>query len=197
MEDDASVGELIAAVLNAAQLEVAVACNAAEALPLARIDPPAVAILDINLGSGMSGYELCHQLRAELGSDLRVVFISGTRTDDLDQRAGLLLGGDAYLVKPFEPESLLSVVTRLLGPRSDGRGAGRADLTRRETEILTLISAGVSRKSIAQQLGISPKTVGSHVERAAAKLGASTQAHAVTKALRLGLLPQEALDLPA
>lgn len=54
-----------------------------------------------------------------------------------------------------------------------------SDLSPRESEIIALIAAGELRKTIAHKLDITPKTVGTHVENAVAKLGAKNTVHAV------------------
>ena len=61
-------------------------------------------------------------------------------------------------------------------------------LTARETEVLHLIGHGSTTESVARELGISISTVASHKERIFAKLGANNQAHAVARAIELGLL---------
>jgi DNA-binding NarL/FixJ family response regulator len=66
-------------------------------------------------------------------------------------------------------------------------------LTARETEVLYLIGHGSTTEAVAAELGISVSTVASHKERIFAKLGANNQAHAVARAIELGLL--KALDI--
>ena len=61
-------------------------------------------MLDVQL-PGMSGYEICRELRDEFGEGLPILFVSGFRTESLDRVAGLLVGADDYLVKPFAPDS--------------------------------------------------------------------------------------------
>ena len=188
-EDDDGLRELVGCALSEAGYRVALAPSGAEALAIAREHRPEVLVLDVDLGA-MSGLEVCYQLRAEHGLEFRVVFISGTRTDELDRTVGALLGGDAYLVKPFDPARLVAVVTGLC----NGNGvvpvpaADRPILSAREREILALVGRGMTRKAIGGQLGISPKTVGSHLERITITLGARTQAHAVALALADGLV---------
>ena len=75
------------------------------------------------------------------------------------------------------------------------RHRGPSGLTRREVEVLRLLARGLPNKAIAQQLVISPKTVGNHVEHVFAKTGASTRAAAGLFAMQHGLLPEE--EFPA
>lgn len=63
-------------------------------------------------------------------------------------------------------------------------------LTTRELEIVRLISEGLTDQQIATQLGICRRTVSNHVSVILLKLGALSRTHAITKAMRLGLLPQ-------
>jgi HD-GYP domain-containing protein (c-di-GMP phosphodiesterase class II) len=67
------------------------------------------------------------------------------------------------------------------------RAGGPAGLTAREEEVLTLLAQGLPNKGIARQLGISPKTVGNHVEHVYSKLGVSNRAGAAMYAMQYGI----------
>ena len=101
-----------------------------------------------------------------------------------DVRAGRL---DAEIT-----ESVLSAA----GHRVRRRREGPAGLTAREIEVLVLLARGLSNKAIAEQLVISPKTAGKHVEHIYAKIDASSRAAAGLFAMRHGLLPDEELAQP-
>jgi DNA-binding NarL/FixJ family response regulator len=73
---------------------------------------------------------------------------------------------------------------------SADNGRRRQALTRREYAVLERVAAGDSRTLIAQALQISPKTVDNHKRSLVVKLGATNQAHAVSIALKRGLLPR-------
>jgi DNA-binding response OmpR family regulator len=186
-EDDESVAELLRALVEAAGYDAAVAFTGDDALELARDEMPSVAILDVNL-PGVSGYEVCHELRRVYGPALPILFVSGDRTESYDRVAGLLLGADDYLVKPFAPDELL-VRVRSLIRRSAPAAVSRVSLTARELEVLTLLSDGLDQTEIAERLVISPKTVGTHLERILGKLGARSRAQAVAIAYRDALVP--------
>jgi DNA-binding NarL/FixJ family response regulator len=156
-------------------------------------EQPEVAILDVSL-PGISGYELCRELKDRFGSDLPVVLMSGERTEPFDRVGGLLIGADDYIVKPFDSDEVLARVRRLMDgrPRNDRRGRGNRNgglelLTRRELEVLRLLSSGVGAPAIARELVITSKTVSTHIQRILAKLGVHNQAQAVAAAYRLGL----------
>jgi DNA-binding CsgD family transcriptional regulator len=85
--------------------------------------------------------------------------------------------------------TVVDAVLRAAGQRVGRRRAGAAGLSPREIEVLQLLASGLSNKDIARQLGISPKTVGNHVEHVYTKIGADNRAAAGLFAMRHGLLP--------
>jgi DNA-binding NarL/FixJ family response regulator len=186
-DDDAFVATVRTLLENAGYDTVA-ACSGDDALSLAREERPAVVLLDIDL-PGLNGYEVCQRLRTEFGRGVAIAFLSGTRTESLDVSSGLLLGADDYIVKPFDPDELLARVSALArrAVGDEQRAGGNAGLTPREHEILTLLAEGLDQAEIAHKLSISPKTVGTHIDRILGKLGVHSRAQAVAAAHRLGL----------
>jgi DNA-binding NarL/FixJ family response regulator len=160
-----------------------------DALEQALAERPSLVVLDVDV-PGVSGYEVCRELRDAYGPSLPIVFVSGTRIDRLDVVGGLLVGADDYLVKPIDPDELLARVRTHLArsapavPAPDG---AVPNLTRREREILSLLAAGLDQRAIAGELVISSKTVGTHIQRILAKLGVGSRAQAVAFAHRHGL----------
>ena len=119
------------------------------------------------------------------GDRLPILFISGERKDSFDRVAGLLIGADDYLCKPFAPDELVARVNRLV-EREPPRSA--PSLTPRELQVLR--SAG-RREAAARDRGrarLSPKTVGTHIEHILSKLGVRSRTQAVALAYRDGLL---------
>ncbi|HEY9458509.1 MAG TPA: response regulator transcription factor [Gaiella sp.] len=166
------------------------AVTGADGVAIARSERPGLVLLEVCLPD-ISGFEVSRQLRDEYGDNLPIVFVSAKRTDPLDRAAGLLVGGDDYLVKPCHPDELLARVRRLIS-RSHNEGISRhlapgdVSLTSRELEVLRLLAAGKRPKEIAGELFISPKTVSNHVQKVLAKLGAHSSAEAVAIAYRDG-----------
>jgi DNA-binding NarL/FixJ family response regulator len=148
-----------------------------------------VVLLDVGLPR-LSGYEVCRRLRATKDGTLGIMFVSGSRVDPLDRVAGLSLGADDYLVKPFDPDELLARVRALVRRR---RGGSRvvAELTPRELQVLRSLAEGRSQGEIAAALVISPKTVGTHVENILRKLDVHSRAQAVAVAYRSGILDRD------
>jgi DNA-binding NarL/FixJ family response regulator len=184
-DDDAGERGKLAELLSSAGFEVLETSKGDEALAIARARLPAVTILEIPL-EVLSGYEVCRALKAEFGPRFAVVFLSRHRTESYDRVAGLLLGADDYLVKPYAADELLARI-RLLAPRSRATDPlGRPRLTPREEQILGLLADGLRQFDIAARLGISSRTVGTHIEHILSKLGVHSRAQAVALALRIG-----------
>jgi DNA-binding NarL/FixJ family response regulator len=177
----------LAVTVNKAGFRAVQAENGEQALALTRSHSPGAVILEIPLGK-LSGYEVCHTLRAERGPDLPIMFLSGARTEVYDRVAGLLLGADDYLVKPYAEGELVARLTNLYR-RSRSRTLGEARrLTKRELEVLDLLGEGLRHEDIARQLFISPKTVATHVEHILRKLGVRSRAEAIAIAYREEIL---------
>jgi DNA-binding NarL/FixJ family response regulator len=181
-DDDDASRRLLAGILRNAGYQPLEANSGERALELARDHHPAGAILEIPL-TGLSGYELCGALKTEFGASFPVVFLTGSRTESYDRIAGLLLGADDYVTKPYAAGELLVRLRNLLH-RSTNPDAARLArrLTRREHEVLGLMAQGLQHQEIARKLFISPKTVGTHVEHILRKLGARSRAQAIAVA---------------
>ena len=163
------------------------------AMETAKRKRPALVLLDVNL-SGVSGYEVCRQLRDTFGDEISIIFVSGDRTEPYDRVAGLLLGADDYVVKPFDEGELLARVRNSLRQSEpvtrgvvNGSKSSIASLTAREREVLKLLARGFTQLDIAGKLVISPKTVGTHIQRILGKLGVHSRAQAVVMAHEEGV----------
>lgn len=147
-------------------------------------------VLDMCLPD-VNGLEVCRELREEFGDELPIMFGSGHRFESFDRVAGLLMGADDYLPKPFDPDELVARLRRLARSRSrPGSRVGSDDfgLTPRELEVLALLAKGDRSAKIASQLTISEKTVATHLQRVLGKLGVHSRAEAVAWAYRERLI---------
>ena len=171
---------LISNVLRQAGYETREAPTGEDALTSAREELPRLVVTEVNL-PGISGYEVCRELREQFGDDLPIVFVSGERTESYDRVAGLIVGADDYVAMPFAPDELLARVRRLVrrAPQSPPYR-----LTQREREVLALLSEGLRQAGIARRLSISEKTVAKHIEHILAKLGVHSRAEAIVVAYR-------------
>lgn len=196
VDDDPVIRAAIRTILTDAGYPTREADSGAEALRSVRLDPPALVLLDVNL-PGICGYEVCRLMRDEFGDQFPIVFVSGARTESFDRVAGLLLGADDYISKPFREDELLARIQSLLGQRHKVAARAVASrLTARELQVLRLLSNGLGPDDIARLMVISPKTVGAHVEHIYMKLGVQTRAQAVAVAYRDQLLGSEATVVP-
>lgn len=157
--------------------------GADEAIALAGARRPNLILVEVNL-PGVCGYELLRRLRALHGDSLPLVLTSRDRTESFDRVAGLLLGADDYLVRPFRPDEVLARVRRLARSAATNGSRSGVGLTVRERQVLELLATGKSQREIASELGISPKTCGKHIERILEKLGVHSRAQAVAVAYR-------------
>ena len=172
----------LAELLARLECSVVEAATESELLRAAWLEEPALVVLDVELGTGFA-YECCRALRERYGEELPIVFLSEYRVAPADEVAGLLLGADEYLAKPVNPDVFTARMRRML-VRSRLRGKARTSLTPRESEVLSLLVAGLPTPKIAQRLCITTKTTATHIEHILAKMGAHSRAQAVAFALR-------------
>lgn len=185
-DSDRAFRAFVTRVLATEGCRVREAATGREALAAVEEDQVAAVVLEVRL-EGPSGYEVCRRLREIRGQALPILFVSADRTESSDRIAGLLLGADDYLSKPVEPDELLARVRRHLLRLDTWNGAG-VRLTSREHQVLRLLADGFGPTEIGVELGISAKTVATHVEHIYAKLGVHTRAQAVASAFRLALV---------
>ncbi|MEY4757179.1 MAG: hypothetical protein RJA34_2077 [Pseudomonadota bacterium] len=146
-------------------------------------------IVDIRMG-GMTGLELQNRL-IEQNSPLPIVFITGH--GDVPMAVDTMKKGAMdFIQKPFKEEQLLNLVERMLERANEtfaghmqsvNRDALLAKLTMRESQVLERIVAGRLNKQIADDLGISIKTVEAHRANIMEKLSANTVADLLKIAL--------------
>ena len=158
---------------------------------LSRYDAREVAclIVDIRMG-GMTGLELQSRL-IEARSPLPIVFITGH--GDVPMAVDTMKKGALdFIQKPFDEDALLTLVDRMLEraresfadyQQAASREALLSKLTTREAQVLERIVAGRLNKQIADDLGISIKTVEAHRANIMEKLGANTVADLLKIAL--------------
>jgi DNA-binding NarL/FixJ family response regulator len=175
-------------------LLVAQATNGDEALQEYRRLRPDVVLMDQRL-PGASGTEALVAIRSQF-PDARIMMLTTSRGDVEIQRA-LRAGAVAYVLKSTPKDELLKSIRAVSKGRryipSDVAGAvaehlGQEDLTPRELEVLELIRDGNKNKQIAGRLSISETTVNFHIKNIVEKLQANDRTHAITLALRRGLL---------
>jgi RNA polymerase sigma factor (sigma-70 family) len=147
-------------------------------------------VLDVRM-PGMNGLDLYEQLQAR-ASTLPVIFITGH--GDVPMAVTALKKGAAdFIEKPFNDQDMLSLIESCM-TQDSAAAAKRAEsasvaqrldrLTQREREVLDLVVAGKLNKQIADELGISIKTVEVHRSRVMQKMGANSVAELVQLTLK-------------
>ena len=187
VDDDASFRAFVRVVLEDGGYRVAEAADGPAALAAVRASRPAAVLLDVNLPR-LSGYEVCRALREEHGDGLSLIFVSGDRVESFDRVAGLTIGADDYLAKPLAADELLARLRCLFRRTAPSEQPAASTLTQREREVLSLLADGLDQAQIAARLVLSESTIGKHIERILAKLGAHSRAQAVALAYRRELV---------
>ena len=117
IEDDPSVCELLFSCLSKAGYRVSIAQSGEAGLSQIDEDPPEAVVLDLNL-PGMNGLDVCRAMRRDPWmSRIPVLMLTGQAEED-DVVAGLEVGADDYMTKPFSPKLLTARVKSLLRRRS-------------------------------------------------------------------------------
>jgi DNA-binding NarL/FixJ family response regulator len=177
---------------------VGAAASGAEAIALCRSLAPDVILMDLRMPDG-DGAEAIAAIRAEREA-VRIVVLT-TYDTDADILRAVESGASGYLLKDTPRAELLQAIRgaargeTVLAPVVAGRLVSRVRgprpeaLTARETEVLALVSRGLTNLQIGRALYVSEATVKTHLMRACAKLGVAGRTAAVTKAMEIGALP--------
>ncbi|MFI0898849.1 response regulator transcription factor [Streptomyces sp. NPDC020983] len=138
VEDEPGIADILRITLTYNGFTVHCAATRREALAAVRAHRPDLVLLDVMLPDG-NGWELCRALRAEhpagrdgAGDDLAVIFVTA-RDAPRDVVAGLALGGDDYITKPFGVDEVVARVHAVL--RRTRRTAGVADRVLRHGDL--------------------------------------------------------------
>lgn len=183
---------------------IAAIADGDEGIRLAQEEKPDVILLDLRMPDN-SGLDILSKIRKS-NIDIPVTILT-TSNEEQDLREALKRGAQGYLLKDMEPDELVSalrdivkgknvvaqnmtdVLTRMAQgkPTESKADSAFADLTPRETEILSLLAEGQSNKVIARNLGISDGTVKLHVKAILRKLKIHSRVEAAVIAVEKGL----------
>ncbi len=197
-DDHPIVRSGIVALLDSADdLEVVgTASTGLEAVELALQLTPDIVLMDLRM-PGIEGDEATARILSQ-SSGIRVVVLTTYETDASILTA-IEAGASGYLLKAAPQEEILAGIRSVargevaLAPSIAAMLVNRVkrpsiSLSARETEVLALVSQGLSNPAIAKQLFLSEATVKTHLLHAFEKLEVSDRTRAVTKAMELGLL---------
>ena len=170
------------------------ASDGREAIEQFRTHRPDVTLMDLQMPE-MGGIDALSAIRAEF-PDARIIVLTSYAGDVQVSRA-LRSGARAYLLKDMLRKELLDTIRAVHAGHkrlSSEVAAGIAEhgtdgtLSPREMDVLRLIAAGNTNKEIGAQLGLTEDTVKSHVKNILGKLDANDRTHAVTIALKRGVI---------
>jgi DNA-binding NarL/FixJ family response regulator len=192
VDDNPQLRRSLVVLLSEAGFDVIEAEDGRECVRLVGANDVDLVLLDVNMPV-LGGYEVCQRLRQARGLAIGIVFLSGSRTEPFDRAAGLDIGADDYMTKPYDPTELLARIRATLR-RVEAHNAQLPrphPLTPRQLEVLVLLARGASPSDVARQLFLSPATVSKHIERILRVLGVRSRAEAVAWAYRRGIVEQD------
>jgi len=170
------------------------AANGREAIAKFRECLPDVTLMDLQMPV-TDGFDAILAIRGEF-PEARIIVLT-TYTGDVQAIRAIKAGAQAYLLKSLLYKELLQTIRavhagrRAIAPAIAAQIAehsGEESLTPKETDVLRLIAAGNANKQIAAQLSITEETVKSRVKNILDKLGANDRTHAVTIAIKRGIV---------
>src|SRR5215471_14419601 len=170
------------------------ASNGREALVLFRKYQPDITLMDLQMPE-MNGIDAIGAIRGEF-PEARIIVLT-THPGDVQVSRALQAGARAYLLKGMLRKELLDTIRAVHAGQKRlsseiaaevAEHAMDSALTPREIDVLRLIAGGNANKEIGVQLSLTEVTVKSHVKNILAKLGANDRTHAVTIALKRGII---------
>ncbi|MDH4134292.1 MAG: response regulator [Gammaproteobacteria bacterium] len=172
VDDDASVRDSLALLLSLRGYASLVFASADDFLNALQPDWSGCVVVDIRM-PGMSGLELLERLQQRAPKLPGIVITA--HGDVAAARRAFLAEALDFVEKPFDGEQLVATIERALmrvPTEPEGRATHRASLTEREREVMLMLVKGLNNRRIAEELGISPRTVEAHRARLLGKTGA-------------------------
>src|SRR5580693_6325450 len=196
VDDHPLLREGIAALVNAESdmKLVAEAANGQEAIEKFRLHRPDVTLMGLQMPT-LNGSDAIIGIRSEF-PNARIIFLS-TYAGDVQVMRALKAGARGYVLKGHVRRELLDTIRAVHAGQKRSPPEVAAELADHATEdglssreigVLRLIASGNANKEIASQLSIAEETVKSHITNILAKLGANDRTHAVTLALKRGII---------
>jgi len=195
VDDEADVRDAVAMLLRSVGLACAQYGSAQQFLDGYRAGRPGCLLLDVRL-PGLNGLDLQTRLAAS-GFALPVIIMSGHGDIQMAVRA-MRAGALDFIEKPFHDQALLDRVHEAIASSSQVQddagergemGRRYASLTEREKEVMRSIVDGRPNKLIADDLGLSIRTVEAHRAHITEKMAAQSLSHLVRMAIAVGAVP--------
>lgn len=196
VDDHPMLREGIAAVLASEQdmLLVAEASNGREAVEQFRTHHPDVTLMDVQMPE-VNGIDAIVKIREEF-PNARIIVLT-TYTGDAQAARAFKAGASGYMLKNMVRKELIDTIRTVHAGKKRippeiaveiAQHHSDDALTEREIEVLREVAAGNANKMVGQRLNISEETVKAHMKSILSKLGANDRTHAVTIAVRRGII---------
>ena len=196
VDDHPMLRDGIAAVLAGEDdmMLVAEASNGREAVEQFRAHRPDVTLMDVQMPE-VNGIDAIVKIREEF-PNARIIVLT-TYSGDAQAARAIKAGASGYLLKSMVRKELIDTIRtvhsgkkRIPAEIAVGMAEHHSDdaLTEREIEVLREVAAGNANKMVAQRLRVSEETVKAHMKNILSKLGANDRTHAVTIALKRGII---------
>ena len=196
VDDHPMLREGIAAVLAGEQdmVLIAEASNGREAVEQFRAHRPDVTLMDVQLPE-VNGIDAIIKIREEF-PDARIIVLT-TYSGDAQAARAFKAGASGYLLKNMLRKELIDTIRAVHAGKKRIPPEIAVDmaehhmddaLTEREIQVLREVAAGNANKMVAQLLHVSEETVKAHMKSILSKLGANDRTHAVTIALKRGII---------
>lgn len=190
VDDEPNLLRAVAVCLRSEGYDVLTAGSGRDALATLSETIPDLIISDIRM-PGMHGHALVHRIRSSPRSALVPIIFLTAKDQKADRVEGFRTGVDAYITKPFEPDELLAViasifsrlertraeVSRLIGESSHSQPdpVYASKLTETEGRVAEAVARGLTNRGIAEEFGISVRTVENHISHILSKRGFSNR----------------------
>ncbi len=198
IDDDPNLILLVKDYLEFRGYEVVPAGNGREGLDIMKTFTPDLIICDVMMPE-MDGYTFVETIRSDVSTNWVPVIFLSARGQTADRVRGLTMGADVYMVKPFEPEELVAQVEsslkhtdRLLQMQNVGIQPVLSidrdiELTPTETRVIQYVAKGMSNREVAETLGVSQRTIESHVSNMLGKTGLHNRTELARWAMESGI----------
>ncbi len=198
VDDDAAVRQATCWALKAAGYDARDFDSGETFLREADVAAPGCAVLDLNM-PGLSGLDVLQRLR-ERASPLRIIMLTGYGDVPTAVRA-IQAGAADFIEKPYDPDALIAAIDRAMevptatvvpmtvasDRRADAARERLRQLSPRQRQVLQGLVAGHPNKIIAQDLGVSPRTIEMHRADMMDRLGVANLSEALRLAYDAGM----------
>lgn len=119
VDDESHIRMLIEQTLEDLEdegVELLFAENGEQALEVIQKEEPSLVFLDVMMPK-MNGMQVCHKVKKELGMENIYIILLTAKGQEIDRQKGLDMGADRYMTKPFDPDEMLEIASKILNSR--------------------------------------------------------------------------------